>query len=123
MIDTNSINYGIDKLKGAFEAVQPQIDSLTTEYVQYVVFRQISYSVLCLLGIFISLLLWIPVYKYGKNAKGEFRNWDEVEFLLPTTILAILFLVSTMIFFVNLSDTTLAITFPKMFAIQQIIHR
>jgi len=121
MIDTNSINWGVNKLATAFEVIQPKIEGLTKRFIEYKVIEQIINNCLCFLILIFILLLWIPVYKYGNGKDKDGINFDEVLFIFPTAIIGIFAIALALVSFGLIPDTILAIKFPEMFAIQSLV--
>lgn len=121
MIDTASINFGINKLSSAFSAIHPKVTELTQQFIQYKVTEQIVYNIICLILIPVLLILYRPILKYGEGEKDSYGNYDEVGFIFPTIIFGMLFMLSVIGSIVLIPDTVLAIKFPEMFAIQSMV--
>ena len=121
MIDTASINFGINKLSAAFSSIQPKVSELTTQFIQYKVTEQIAYNIFALICIPILLLLYLPVLKYGKGAKDSYNNYDDPGFFMPTIFFVILMLLAVGAGILMIPDSILAIKFPEMFTIQSML--
>jgi hypothetical protein len=121
MIDTASINFGINKLSAAFSAIQPKVSELTTQFIQYKVTEQIAYNIFALVCIPILLLLYRPIWKYGKGEKDGFNNYDEIGFIMPTILFSILIIFAIGAGIGMIPDSILAIKFPEMFTIQSML--
>lgn len=121
MVDTNSINYGISKLKEVLVQVQPKIESLTTDYIKYVTWKTITEMIIWIVVCIISALIFIPVLKYGRNKGKDFTNYGEPGFIIPTVILCVFFIFSLIGSMIGIYDTITVLKFPEIFALQTLI--
>jgi hypothetical protein len=122
MIDTNSINFGIAKIQQAFSLIQPQAEKLTSEFVKYTDYKQITSSAIEIFMLIICVLLFIPVYKYGKGSEEYYgTNFDELGFVIPTLFLGLFFIILMFCIPIDLHSTIIAISFPEMFTINSLI--
>jgi uncharacterized Tic20 family protein len=121
MIDTTMIDYGINKLQSAFVNIQPKIEGLTQQYIEYTVLMHVISHLLCFISLLLCGLIWIPVYKYGRNKGSDHTNFDENGFQIPTAVLGIISVGLLIVSMSLIPETILAIKFPEMFTINSFI--
>jgi len=121
MIDATAISFGINKLQGAFSSIQPKLSELTVSFIQYKVWQQILYNAFAIIALVVLILIYLPIWKYGKGEKDSYNNFDEPGFILPTILIAIGVFTAGICSVGMIPDTILAIKFPEMFTIQQMI--
>ena len=121
MIDTTAISFGINKLQEAFSSIQPKLSELTIQFIQYKVWQQLLYNAFAIIALVVLILVYLPVWKYGKGEKDSYSNFEELGFVLPTIFIAIGIVSAAICSVGMIPDTILAIKFPEMFTIQQMI--
>ena len=123
MFDTTAVNFAIVKLSTALQSAVPTVKNISSEYVHYIVTRQILYTVEGLVCSVVSLLIFLgPVLKYGRATNESHTNYDEPGFTIPTIILALIFLCATYFFLDGIFGSILAMNYPEMFTIQEILN-
>ena len=118
MVDTNTVNFAIEKISAAISAAAPSIQSMGADYVSYTVQRQVVEFFECIFCMVLSLLLWLPFYIKAKRDD----DFNEPLFVVPSFIFGVLFFVGAMCFFCETGNTVLAIKNPKMFTITKTIE-
>lgn len=124
MIDTTAINFGIQKLTQAFNAAAPQIQNVSAEYVKFVVAKAvILVPVLFILSIVSSVVFYFA-FKWGmvKDGCGNTKFSDcELEPCLTAGTSGITMVILFIVLICSVYDAALAIWYPEMYTINQII--
>lgn len=122
-IDTNTINFGVSKLKEAVSAITPTISAVSQEYVRYVVYKTLALEALYIF-IFISGFI---SYKYGRHVlKGEDIEWESgalQEGAWPAIIGAMIMIAMAIVIFLNIYDCVLIMINPKMFVLEKFVNK
>jgi hypothetical protein len=122
MLDTNSVNFAINKLSEGWQKVAPTIQDVGEKYVQYVVTKQVIWGAFGILG-------WLPflvvAYLAYHNRAALLEN--EREAIGPGAFSGVMFILALTLIpgiggFTEVMDAVLAITNPEMFTIHQIIE-
>ena len=122
MVDTNTVNFAIDKIAAGFHKVAPQIEHVGEKYVIFVVAKTILETGIYFL---IIALLAYPYYRVIKSGYGEDCDWynaDKTEFMLPFIILSAIIPIAIICFFCCLYNTGLALVSPEMYTIHNILN-
>jgi hypothetical protein len=122
MFDTTTINYGIEKLSTAFSKLEPTIKTVSSKYVEFVVFQTITESIIVFICFVISCLLWIPLLRYGKGKNG-FTNYDETAFSIPFILLTVTTISLAIATLIDINQLVLAFNCPEMYTIQKLIGK
>jgi len=118
VIDTNTVNFAMNKLNGAFQAVLPTMTNVSAAYVKFVVMQQIVYVIGIFLGACLCAGIFIPVYRHGKKE----NELDETQYFITLVITGIVGVAMLALFIPFLVDMILAISNPEMFTVDKIIH-
>jgi hypothetical protein len=122
VIDTNTVNYAMNKITATIGAMAPTIQNVSESYVRFVVSQQIAYLIGFVVTGFLSLLIWLPIYKMAKKKENGYNNFDEAWFIVPTVCLSIVFIVCFIGAISQSIDTFLAVSNPEMFTINSLIE-
>ncbi len=116
MLDTNSVNYALDKITQTWMNVAPQIQNISEEYVKFVVTKQVASFIIC----FVMAIIGIPLLIKGINT-GKKINYNDGGWYVPVIIGIVLTVVGVGFGFLYGYEAILAITWPEMFTIHEII--
>lgn len=125
-MDTNTVNYAIDKLTQGFQAIAPTVQNISEKYVHYVVSKEIllfTMSLLCI-PLVVALLVFGFKMRNKSGTLGSYRTdaYENISIcsFVFSAIMAIIGCVSIPI---NGYSAFLAYTNPEMFTIQQVIEQ
>lgn len=122
MLDTTSINFGISKFKELIGVCTPLATQLSESYIRFTVWYQVTCTIFTIIGLLIVCLLCIPVWKYGRNKGEAYDNFDEPGFVITSLLLGFAVLVLTIGSMIDIQKSVMALSFPEMFTIKQIIE-
>ncbi len=120
MIDTTSINYVLEKMSHAWDAVTPALQGVTTEYVRYVVTRAVLDEASILVFMFVFGLLSFLLYL---EAKKKGRSLEDNPLMGGSAFLFLVFMGFFIAAVVCATPTTLALTNPRMYAAQTLLEK
>lgn len=118
-IDTNTVNYAVDKISTAVSKAIPTMTSVSKELVSYTVTSQVLTTLMSLLFALVSAIVFIPIYRYFKK-NDEF---DSPLFILPAVGLGCCFFFSFLLAICTLQSTVLALNYPEMFTAMKLISK
>ena len=123
MIDTNTVNYAIDKMENVLTTAMPTIQNISSELVTYTVEKQIFNSAF-IVGTFtiiflISLIIFI--FSVVMVIREDDDNWGFISMLSGCIGLPFGIMMLASIFDMA-PDTILAIRHPEMFTVHQLIE-
>ena len=118
-IDTNTVNFAVDKISSAVSKALPTVTSVSKELVSYTVTNQVLNMAMAVLAMIVSILVWIPIYR-SCNKKNEL---NEPLFVLFTVVLGFVFFSSSFCAISMATDTFMALTYPEMFTAMQMIGK
>jgi hypothetical protein len=118
MIDTNTVNFAMNKLTFAIGSALPTVKNISAAYVHFVVSQQIVYWFGFLMGLLLTGIPWYFIYR-GAKKKGDF---DSGVFIAGTFVLGFAFLLLIIGFICQTTNAALAISNPEMFTVHQIIE-
>lgn len=109
-MDTTTVNYAIEKLNEAFQAIKPTAVELGSEYIGYTVLKITIYPFLW--GFFLLLATWLVVisFKDGNEDIGELYFGLGFPFGI----------ISLVGFLITLYSAILANAYPLMYTIEQL---
>ena len=119
-IDTNTVNFAVDKISAAVSKAMPTVTAVSKELVSYTVTNQVLTTVMSLMVMMVSVVVWIPIYRYFKKHDGE---WDNPLFMLPTLILILVLITAFLVALVTAQDTIMALNYPEMFTAMRMIGK
>lgn len=124
MIDTNTVNYAMNKITATIGAMAPAIQNVSESYVRFIVSQQIAYLIGGVLALVFCALVILVLYKIAaKKTVNGYDNLDEGWFVIPTFILGVVGCISLIFVLVQSMDVYLAVNNPEMFTVNQIIQQ
>ena len=118
-IDTNTVNFAVDKISAAVSKAMPSVTAVSKELVSYTVTNQVLTTVMSVVIMIVSVVVWIPIYRYFKKA-GEL---DEMGFFVCTFLLGVFLFSSFFVGLLTAQDTIMALNYPEMFTAMQMIGK
>lgn len=118
MIDTNTVNFAMKKVETILTPALDLIKTTSPQYVKYIVTQTIVFNIAALI---LTLIGFIGLFKFYKLGK-ENNTFDEAQTVIPLFIFGCVALFSSIALVCCLMDTTLALTNPEMFTVQQLIN-
>lgn len=114
MIDTSTVNYTICKMTEAFAKVMPQIEGVTSQYVDYVVTKTVC-------KVFVWLMICIVLAAVTFFFCKKWNDWESIA--PPFAVVAGIYtLVVAIITTCNIYFAVLAVKFPEMYVIHRLLN-
>jgi amino acid transporter len=124
-MDTNTVNYAINKLSEGFQAIAPTVQNISEKYVHFIVTQQIilfSISFMCVPLVVIFMFLGFKFKSKSKTLENEYRSDShEVFSFISFVVAACLTIAGCISISITGYNALLAYTNPEMFTVQKII--
>ena len=118
MIDTNIVNYAMNKITATIGAMSPTIQNVSESYIKFVVSQQVVHLIGFVMCGLLAVLIWMFLYKTVRKS----GDTEEIWFVIPTCILAFIFCFCLFGTISKTMDTYLAVNNPEAFTINKIIQ-
>lgn len=117
-MDKETADYIFQKGEAFFQKVTPQLENLTSDYIEYVVFNANISVLFAIVFLIISLIiLGFGIYQ------GQKREWEETGIVMAPTIIGGF---ATVIFFIVFSiclyDIIIANKYPTIYALERLVR-
>ncbi|HDY68779.1 hypothetical protein LCGC14_1683240 [marine sediment metagenome] len=124
-MNKETIDYAIEKLNIAFQAIKPDAIELGSEYIDYIVFQTMLSPIFSCIVFICLLLITMKCFKMEKEIEIEngqrYKESDEIIYAIIGRICGIIAFISIIVTFLTLYNAILASMYPLMYTIEKLL--
>lgn len=117
-MDTTTVNFALDKLNAMWLKTAPSIGSFSEQYVRYIIGQEVIQFLMFFIICSISCFLFLKTIR-----KVDFDIGGQEKEMLLLVFSGVIGAITLLVTIIQAYYTTIALLFPQMYAIQQLLNR